>query len=174
MQKRVNQAVMITCLLNLIFLGFMAFNRWSARAATEHFYKSEAVDDQHRSPISVTINAAVTPESAVIPRNGGTGTIQPCVSVGPVPPNYSAQTFAITTSAPANPQKVELADGAQAKTWTTKKLASGDSDCASGSDIYTIQTKTSNQNTGTLTYQIFGQPATNVTFKDSSQVIIVQ
>ena len=117
---------------------------------------------------------AVTPGNAIINRTSDTATITPCATVGSVPAGYTAQTFTITTSAPANPSNVELAQGAQLRNWTTGAIPSGGSECASGADIFTVQTTSTNPNGGTLTYQIFGQESATVTFKNTSQVITVR
>jgi hypothetical protein len=134
------------------------------------------ISRQAPAPVTttVTIGATAAPAPpAGIARSGGTATITPCVTVGPAPSTYTPQSFTITTSAPQNPSNIELTQGATSKDWITGNIASGNSECASGGDIYQIQTTSSNPNSGTLTYQIFGQPKTNVTFKAATASVKV-
>lgn len=129
---------------------------------------------QGNTTVTVTIGATAAPAPpAGIARSGGTATITSCVTVGPAPPSYTPQSFTITTSAPQNPSNIELTQGATSKDWITGNIASGNSECASGADIYQIQTTTSNPYPGTLTYQIFGQQKTNVTFRAASASVKV-
>lgn len=122
----------------------------------------------------MTITDGVNPGNAIINRTSSIATITPCATVGSVPAGYTPQSFVITTSAPANPQSVALSQGAQSHDWTTGQIASGNSECASGADIFTVETTASNSNGGTLTYQIFGQESATVTFKTASQAITVR
>ena len=134
------------------------------------------IQRQAPAPVTTTVTigatAAPTPPAGIA-RAGGTATITPCVTVGPAPSSYTPQSFTITTSAPQNPSNIELTQGATSKDWITGNIASGNSECASGSDIYQIQTSTSNPNPGTLTYQIFGQDKANITFKPASASVKV-